>query len=430
MKKTIICIVFCCFVIVLERPFLFAQTIDFNNFTYRLSKDAQDQLGVAGDVKVINGKFSNKEGGFSVDSVLSSDEISAVIVEYGIHEINHPVHDIYIFNVSDRARLVRLFTVKDLAKDYGRWFDPEAVLDVVFNKVNITGNRISIPVYTDGPRCCPKNVAFLIYEVNRGGVSLIGKPTKEHFTSIDKISSGPIGEQKTQNEKKLLENTLVQAKNKASGNGTSNNVAKALADARQSVTGSQSEKNIGTVNGSLDVYRQIVTKVVKLQWRFPQSAAYDSLTSVIAINIDPQGNVLNYELSQSSGNQKFDAAALNAVVNTGTLPAPPPGLRVVHLIFNSKELNPQRSQFGEDHLVGKWKWFTGEIHTFLPNGSINTSPRFLPNSFWRCEDAKFRKYTIVWMGGKFVDRVSISPDGLNIVGVNQYRARITGTRIN
>jgi len=81
-------------------------------------------------------------------------------------------------------------------------------------------------------------------------------------------------------------------------------------------------------------------------------------------------------------------------------------------------------------LVGQWKWFTGELHTFLPDGSINTSPRFLPNSSWSCDDPKFKRYIITWMGGKFIDRVTISPDGLSLFGVNQHGHRITGIKIN
>ncbi|WP_428559450.1 MAG: hypothetical protein ACP59X_14190 [Solidesulfovibrio sp. DCME] len=241
--------------------------------------------------KVQNGMFSNANGNFSIDRVVYGDGIAVVVVEYGIHGINHPLRDVYVFKLVGGAQLLKLLALKDMANDCGRWFDPETVLDVVVDNVSVAGSQVIVPIYTDGPRCCPENIAFLVYDTNVAPLRLVDKPHKERFIPVDKRD-----------------------------------------------------------------------------------------------------------------NKDSNASSLFSIAS-GQDQAPPPSL------------------------AGKWKWFTGDIHTFRADGSIDTSSRFLPNSSWSCEDAQARRYVIIWMGGKFVDHVTISPDGLSLSGKNQYGHHVTGRRL-
>jgi hypothetical protein len=77
-----------------------------------------------------------------------------------------------------------------------------------------------------------------------------------------------------------------------------------------------------------------------------------------------------------------------------------------------------------DLILGKWSWFNGDVHTFLPEGKIAGDP----NNNWTLLDSDKNLYRIVW-GGKWIDTVTISPDGRTLTGTNQVGTRITGNKI-
>lgn len=90
--------------------------------------------------------------------------------------------------------------------------------------------------------------------------------------------------------------------------------------------------------------------------------------------------------------------------------------------FREKQRKERREQ--EDLIVGKWSWFNGDIHTFLPQGKIAGDS----NSNWTLLDSGKKLYRIVW-GGKWIDTVTISPDKRTLTGTNQTGTRITGNKI-
>lgn len=78
----------------------------------------------------------------------------------------------------------------------------------------------------------------------------------------------------------------------------------------------------------------------------------------------------------------------------------------------------------EDSIFGKWTWFNGDVHVFLPQGKIAGDS----NSNWLLLDKDKKLYRIIW-GGKWIDTVNISLDGRTLTGTNQNGIRITGTKI-
>jgi len=76
---------------------------------------------------------------------------------------------------------------------------------------------------------------------------------------------------------------------------------------------------------------------------------------------------------------------------------------------------------GCDSLIGTWKWFTGKNHAFGPNGTSSAS-----GTSWQCVDSQRRVVRITWDNGKWVDTLTISPDGKRVEGTNQRGGRVWG----
>ena len=59
----------------------------------------------------------------------------------------------------------------------------------------------------------------------------------------------------------------------------------------------------------------------------------------VRIKLDPNGKVLDCKVEKTSGRPEFDASAVNAVVRTGYLPAPPtPAQQDLLISFNSLQM--------------------------------------------------------------------------------------------
>lgn len=76
-------------------------------------------------------------------------------------------------------------------------------------------------------------------------------------------------------------------------------------------------------------------------------------------------------------------------------------------------------------IVGKWKWFTGSVAEFLPNGRVKGSS----NSTWHCKDAASRTIIINWSNGKYIDTLTLSKNGMRLDGKNQFGHTVWGRRI-
>ena len=86
-------------------------------------------------------------------------------------------------------------------------------------------------------------------------------------------------------------------------------------------------------------------------------------------------------------------------------------------------------QFYLDGLVGSWRWFNGATVTCSQDGTCTASNGF--HAKWSCTDPAGR-FEIQWSRkGKnveFVDSMSLSGDGQNITGKNQFGGSVSANR--
>ncbi len=142
---------------------------------------------------------------------------------------------------------------------------------------------------------------------------------------------------------------LKQARRKASSRADSgdrgNAIEQALAQAQRQAGGNRGGgggEGDGPGGGGLNnLYMGEVMLAVRPNWSF-NSAQRVNLSCVVKIRVDMQGNVLQTEVRQSSGNALFDASAVNSVLNTsraGEFPPPPsPEYTDLDLVFRYEEL--------------------------------------------------------------------------------------------
>ena len=90
--------------------------------------------------------------------------------------------------------------------------------------------------------------------------------------------------------------------------------------------------------GVYNVYAGQVILAVRPNWQMP-TYSRDVFVAQVWVKIDASGNVLDCGIERSSGRADFDASAVNAIIRTKTLPAPPsPDLQNMVLTFNSLEM--------------------------------------------------------------------------------------------
>ncbi|MGA3118200.1 MAG: hypothetical protein ABSF90_27710 [Syntrophobacteraceae bacterium] len=79
-------------------------------------------------------------------------------------------------------------------------------------------------------------------------------------------------------------------------------------------------------------------------------------------------------------------------------------------------------------ITGEWAWFTGGTVTIYPDRTLEHS---LGNSgTWRCVDPNRGIFTLRWVGGGYIDRLTLSEDGRVLAGTNQFGVRVTAKRLN
>lgn len=76
-------------------------------------------------------------------------------------------------------------------------------------------------------------------------------------------------------------------------------------------------------------------------------------------------------------------------------------------------------------IVGKWKWFTGSVAEFYPEGRMPGK-----GNSWRCADPQSRTFIVKWSNGKWIDTLKMSQDGSRVEGQNQVGNRVWGTRLS
>ncbi|SMF41616.1 hypothetical protein SAMN06265365_11335 [Tistlia consotensis] len=80
---------------------------------------------------------------------------------------------------------------------------------------------------------------------------------------------------------------------------------------------------------------------------------------------------------------------------------------------------------GCEEVLGAWKWFTGSTVTFLAGGRIAGSAV----NVWRCADPSGPVIVVDWTNGKWIDTLTLSPDGRRLSGRNQIGNSVTAERV-
>lgn len=170
------------------------------------------------------------------------------------------------------------------------------------------------------------------------------EPKKPESKKTEPKKTAPKRTQKQDPVAAALQQARKATSRTASGD-RGNAVEQALAQARRNAGGNGGGgggEGAGPGGGGLgDVYIGQIMMAVRPNWGFA-SAGRRSLVCVVKVNVDMQGNVLNAEISRSSGNAQFDASAVNAVVRTGQAgefpPPPNPSYTDLDLVFTMDEL--------------------------------------------------------------------------------------------
>ena len=122
--------------------------------------------------------------------------------------------------------------------------------------------------------------------------------------------------------------------------------SKALADFQKSAGGAGGggggEGDGPGGGGIYDVYMGQVILAVRPNWSMP-TYSRANLSVQVNVKLDPNGKVLSCTVARSSGRAEVDASAVNAVIRTKVLPAPPtPDQQELLLTFNTQEMMGRR----------------------------------------------------------------------------------------
>ena len=128
--------------------------------------------------------------------------------------------------------------------------------------------------------------------------------------------------------------------------GGKSSVAGALADFQKSAGGAGGggggEGDGPGGGGIYDVYMGQVILAVRPNWSMP-TYSRANLSVQVNVKLDPNGKVLSCTVARSSGRAEVDASAVNAVIRTKVLPAPPtPDQQELPLTFNTQEMMGRR----------------------------------------------------------------------------------------
>ena len=137
---------------------------------------------------------------------------------------------------------------------------------------------------------------------------------------------------------------------KKDGVDPSKALADALNDAKKKAGTSRGTKEKGGKSsvagpgggGIYDVYMGQVILAVRPNWSMP-TYSRANLSVQVNVKLDPNGKVLSCTVARSSGRAEVDASAVNAVIRTKVLPAPPtPDQQELLLTFNTQEMMGRR----------------------------------------------------------------------------------------
>jgi predicted Zn finger-like uncharacterized protein len=175
------------------------------------------------------------------------------------------------------------------------------------------------------------------------------------------------------------------------------------------VVGNGVGKNIRIVQGQVIFTRSLDKK--------PAPGWADSMPLIIV----PVGDQLKFSWGPGgrSGSALFTRTG-GAPAPAVTMPAPVPP--------NPTPAPPKPAPTpSTDPFVGTWKWFRDAPVTVAANGTFLRNGK--PAGTWKVIDARNRQYELRWSAPlTSVDVMTLSADGKNVDGKNQFGQRVTGTK--
>jgi len=79
-------------------------------------------------------------------------------------------------------------------------------------------------------------------------------------------------------------------------------------------------------------------------------------------------------------------------------------------------------------LVGEWEWSFNSFVIISADGNLQSKSLIPNHGKWECTDPTQRKFTLRWVVGKWVDRLTLSTDGNTLNGINNIGFGIQGWR--
>ena len=102
----------------------------------------------------------------------------------------------------------------------------------------------------------------------------------------------------------------------------------------------------------------------------------------------------------------------------------------IALVTPAGSQQPARPQVG-DPIVGKWQFFNNTTRIFRPDGT-STNGNLVQDAIWKCVESTPgtpRKYAVTYVGGKFVDTLTLKNGDAFLDGMNNLRTHVTASRL-
>lgn len=166
--------------------------MDFLNFTYHPTICNQE-IGISISAHVRNGEFrrgTKKKGVlFTIHSPRYGDLTSDGLEEAVIPAVCEPVpnndafiHEVFIYTLrNETPLLLAQLTDATVAIGYHRYYPDSNYHGVNIVDLSVKDGVLVVPIITDGPTCCPENIAWLQYRWNGKRLILVGRPQKTAF---------------------------------------------------------------------------------------------------------------------------------------------------------------------------------------------------------------------------------------------------------
>lgn len=166
------------------------RSVDFLNYSYESAICAED-LGIAGTVKVVKGKFKDGDNYYNVkdNNFMYADvngdgrEDAVVTIDCGNSAGTFRSFEIHAFSFENgKAKRFAGLDNNQVTEDYTKHFPDGYVFQIPQNGVTVDNDgTLVVDVMTDGSFAMPANISTFIYKLSGDKFTLTAKPKKRKF---------------------------------------------------------------------------------------------------------------------------------------------------------------------------------------------------------------------------------------------------------